>query len=67
MEIKPKVNTSLVDNTSELRYHTARNALDNIMEKLYLVIEHKELRTFLPILLGCEIPYLLHVFPMQFG
>jgi hypothetical protein len=35
------VNTSSVDNTSELRYHTARNALDNIMEKLYLVIEHK--------------------------
>jgi hypothetical protein len=39
---KPKENTRSADNTSELQgYHTARNALDNIMQKLYLVIEHK--------------------------
>jgi len=39
---KPKENTRSANNTSELQgYHTARNALDNIMQKLYLVIEHK--------------------------
>jgi hypothetical protein len=65
---KPKENTPLADNTSELQgYHTDSDALDNIMEKLYLVIEDQVLQTFLPTLLGREIASLLHVFPMQFG
>jgi len=62
------VNIPFVDNTSELQgYHTASDALDNIIKKPYLMIEHQVLQTFLPTLLGREIASLLHVFPMQFG
>jgi hypothetical protein len=43
---------------------TDSDALDNIIEKPYLVIEHQVLQTFLPTLLGREIASLLHVFPM---
>jgi hypothetical protein len=47
MEVKPKVNTSSADNTSELRYHTVRNTLDN-NGKTLSCDRTQVLRTLLP-------------------